>query len=43
MPRINEDYITEVSEEIEVRVIKKLSQEFNRMESQNLGPLSKLG
>ena len=42
VPRINEEYITQVSEEIEGRVTKKLSQEFNRTESLILGTLSKL-
>ena len=42
VPRINEEYITQVSEEIEGRVTKKLSQEFNRTESRILGTLSKL-
>ena len=42
VPRINEEYITQVSEEIEARVTKKLSQEFNRTESRILGTLSKL-
>ena len=42
VPRINEDYITQVSEEIEGRVAKKLSQEFSRTESRILGALSKL-
>ena len=41
-PGITEEYITEVSEEIEGRVTKKLSQEFNRTESRNLDALSKL-
>ena len=41
-PRINEEYITQVSEEIENRVTKKLSQEFSRTESRILGALSKL-
>ena len=41
-PRINEEYITQVSEDIEGRVIKKLSQEFSRAESRILGALSKL-
>ena len=40
--RIQEDYITEVSEEIEGRVTKKLSQEVNRAESRILGAHSKL-
>ena len=42
VPRINEKYITEVSEEIEGRVSKKLSQEFSRTESRILGALTKL-
>ena len=40
--RINEEYITQLSEEIESRVSKKLSQEFSRTESRILGALSKL-
>ena len=42
VPRINEEYITQVSDEIEGRVTKKLSQEFNRTESRILATLSKL-
>ena len=42
VPRINEEYITKVSEEIEGRVTRKLSQEFSRTESRILGALSKL-
>ena len=42
IPRINEEYITQVSEEIEGRVSKKLSQEFSRTESRVLGALTKL-
>ena len=42
VPRINEEYITQVSEEIESRVSKKLSQEFSRTESHILGALCKL-
>ena len=42
VPRISEEYITQVSEEIEGRVTKKLSQEFSRAESRILGALSKL-
>ena len=42
IPRINEEYITQVSEEVECRVTNKLSQEFNRTESRILGALSKL-
>ena len=41
VPRINEEYITQVSEEIDSRVTKKLSQEFSRTESRILGALSK--
>ena len=42
VPRINEKYITQVFEEIEGRVTKKLFQEFSRTESRILGALSKL-
>ena len=42
VPRVNEEYITQVSEEIEGRISKKLSQEFSRTESCILGALSKL-
>ena len=42
VPRINEEYITQVSEEIEGKVTKKLCQEFSRTESRFLGALSKL-
>ena len=42
VPRINEEYITQVSEEIEGIVTKKLSQEFSRTESRILGTLSRL-
>ena len=42
VPRIKEEYITQVSEEIEGRVTKKLSQEFSRTKSRILGALSKL-
>ena len=41
-PGITEEYITQVSEEIEGRVTRKLSQEFSRIESRILGALSKL-
>ena len=41
VPRINEEFITQVSEEIEGRVSKKLSQEFSRTDSRILGALSK--
>ena len=42
-PRSQEDYITQVSEEIEGRVNKKLSQEFCRTENRVLGALARLG
>ena len=42
VPRVNEDYITQLSEEIEGRVTKKLSQEYSRTKSRILGALSKL-
>ena len=42
VPRISEQYITQVSEQIEGRVAKKLSQEFSRTESRILGALSNL-
>ena len=42
VPRINEEYITQVSEDIEGRITKKLSQEFNRIESRISDALSKL-
>ena len=42
VPRINEEFITQVSEEIESRVTRKLSLEFSRTESRILGALSKL-
>ena len=42
VPRINEEFITKVFEEIEGRVTKKLSQEYSRTESSILGALSKL-
>ena len=41
VPRINEEYITQVSQEIESRVTEKLSQEYSRTESRILGALSK--
>ena len=41
-PELTQDYISEVSEEIEGRVTKKLSKEFGRTESRILGALSKL-
>ena len=42
VPRINEEHVTQLSEQIEGRVSKKLSQEFRRTESRILGALSKL-
>ena len=41
-PRSQEDYITQLSEEIEGRVTKKLSQEFSRTENRILGALARL-
>ena len=41
-PGITEEYKAQVSEEIDGRATKKLSQEFNRVESRILGALSKL-
>ena len=41
-PELNQDYISQVSEEIEGRVTKKLSKEFSKTESRILGALSKL-
>ena len=42
VPRSQEDYISQVSEEIEGRVTKKLSQEFSRTENCILGALAML-
>ena len=42
IPRINEENITQVSEEIEGSVTKKLSQEFSSTEARILGALFKL-
>ena len=42
VPKSQQDYITQVSEEIEARVTKKLSQEFSRTENRILGALAKL-
>ena len=42
VPRSQEDYTTQVSEEIEGRVTKKLSQEFSRTENRILGALARL-
>ena len=41
-PRSQEDYMTQVSEEIEGRVTKKLFQEFSRTENRILGALARL-
>ena len=41
-PEMAQEYISQVFEEIEGRVIKKLSKEFSRTESRILGALSKL-
>ena len=41
-PELTQDYISQVSEEIEGRVTKKLSKEFNKTEYRILGALSKL-
>ena len=41
-PESTQDYISQVSEEIERRVTKKLSKEFSKTESRFLGALSKL-
>ena len=40
-PELTQDYISQVSEEIEGRVTKKLSKDFNKTESRILGALSK--
>ena len=42
IPRSQEDYLTQVSEEIEGRVTKKLSKEFSRTENRVLGALVRL-
>ena len=42
VPRSQEDYITQVSEEIEGRVTKKLSQEFQRTKNRIVVALSRL-
>ena len=42
VPRSQEDYITHVSEEVEGRVTKKLSQELTRTENRILGALARL-
>ena len=41
-PRSQEDYITQVSEEIEGRVTKRLSKELSRTETRILGTLARL-
>ena len=41
-PRSQEDYITQVSQEIEGRVTKRLSKEFSRTENRILGALARL-
>ena len=41
-PELTQDYMSQVSEEIEGRVTKKLSKDFNKTESRVLGALSKL-
>ena len=41
-PELTQDYISQVSEEIEGRVTKKLSKQFSKTESRILGALSKL-
>ena len=41
-PRSQEDYITQVSEEIEGRATKRLSNEFSRTENRILGALAQL-
>ena len=41
-PEATQDYISQVSEEIEGRITKKLSKEFSRIELSILGALSKL-
>ena len=41
-PEMAQEYISQVFEEIEVRVTKKLSKEFSKTESRILGALSKL-
>ena len=41
-PELTQDYISQVSEEIEGRVTKKLSKEFNKTASRILGALSRL-
>ena len=40
-PELTQDYISQVSEEIEGRVTKKLAKDFSKTESRTLGALSK--
>ena len=42
VPRLQEDYVTQVSEEIEGRVTKRLSKEFCGTENRILGALARL-
>ena len=42
VPKTQEDYITQVSEEIEGRVTKRLSQEFSKTENRILGAIARL-
>ena len=42
VPRSQEDYIIQISEEIERRVFKRLSKEFSRTENRILGALARL-
>ena len=41
-PQLTQDYISQVSEEIEGRVTKKLSKEFNKTETRILGSYQNL-
>ena len=41
-PRSQKDYITQVSEEIAERIIKRLSKDFSRTENRILGALARL-
>ena len=42
VPRSQEDYITQIAEEIEGRVTKRLSKEFSRTKNRILGGLARL-
>ena len=42
VPRLKKDYITQVSEEIDGKVTKRLSKEFSRTENSILGALARL-